>query len=309
MDQLLHLVTAYGLLVVFVTVLLDQGGVPVPAYPVIVVTSALATTNGESTWPILAVATVATVLADWTWFTGGRLWGNRLVRLMCRLSLSPDSCVLRTRGAFAKYGIASLIIAKFVPGFAAVATTLAGQSGTRTRTFLFFDGIGAALWAGGAVVLGIVFHDAVDELLADIADLGHMALPVLLGLVAAYVAWKWWRRRRDLRKLQMARVSSDELAQLLASGNAPLVLDVRAEVDRLRTGWIPGAVFASTVEDAATHPHDSVVVCCDCPNEVSAAVMALELQRRGFRNVRPLSGGVSGWLAEGRPVEHAVAAT
>lgn len=303
MDSLLHLIAAYGLVVVFVTVLLDQGGIPVPAYPVIVVTSAMAVVNGESVWPILGVATVATVLADWAWFSGGRRWGNRLVRLMCRLSLSPDSCVMRTRGAFAKYGASSLIIAKFVPGFAAVATTLAGQSGTRTRTFLLFDGIGAALWAGGAVLLGVIFHDAVDDVLAALSQLGHLALPVLAAIIAAYIAWKWWRRRFYLRQLHMARVSSAELAQMIDSGHPPLILDVRAEADRLSTGWIPGAVFASTPEEAMAMPHDTVVVYCDCPNEVSAAVLALAIQRRGFRNVRPLAGGVSGWVAEGRAVE------
>ena len=303
MDSLLHLITAYGLLVVFVTVLLDQGGIPVPAYPAIVVTTALAVTNDKSVWPNLAVATEAAVLADWAWFAGGRRWGNSLVRLVCKLSLSPDSCVMRTRGAFAKYGIASLIVAKFIPGFAAVATTLAGQSGTRTRTFLFFDGIGAALWAGGAVLLGVIFRNAVDDVLEAFADLGHMALPALLAVIAVYVAYKWWRRRSYVQQLHMARVSSAELARLIDSGNAPLILDVRPETDRLRTGWIPGAVFATTADEAMAVPHESVVVYCDCPNEISAAVLALAIQRRGFRNVRPLAGGVSGWLAEGRPVE------
>ena len=99
MDSLLHLIAVYGLVVVFVTVLLDQGGIPVPAYPAIIVTTALAVMDGKSVWPILAVATVAAVLADWVWFTGGRRFGNRIVRLMCRLSLSPDSCVIRTRCA------------------------------------------------------------------------------------------------------------------------------------------------------------------------------------------------------------------
>jgi membrane protein DedA with SNARE-associated domain/rhodanese-related sulfurtransferase len=306
MDSLLHLIAVYGLVVVFVTVLLDQGGIPVPAYPAIVVTSALAWTDGKPVWPILAVATVAAVMADWVWFTGGRRFGNRLVRLMCKLSLSPDSCVTRTRGAFVKYGVASLIVAKFVPGFAAVATTLAGQSGTRTRTFLFFDGIGAALWAGGAVALGVIFNDAVDDLLVNLADLGHMALPVLLALIAAYIAWKWGRRQWFLRQLHMARVSSTELAQLIDSGNAPLILDVRNEADRRSTGWIPGAVFVTTPEEAMATPHQTVVVYCDCPNEASAALLALAIQKRGFRNVRPLAGGVSGWLAEGRPVENAM---
>ena len=303
MDLLLQLIAQYGLVVVFVSVLLDQGGVPVPAYPAIVVTAAMAVDQGESVWPIVLVATLAAVLADWVWFLGGRLLGTRLVRLMCRMSLSPDSCVIRTRGAYSKYGPASLIVAKFIPGFAAVATTLAGQTGTRTRTFLLFDGIGAALWAGGAVLLGVVFEDAVDDVLADLADLGHMAIPAIVALIAAYIGWKWWRRQRFLRELRMARITPAELGALIDGGHDPVILDVRGTADRERSGWIPGAQFVATAEEAQATANTECVVYCDCPDELSAAVLARALKARGFSRVRPLAGGFAAWCADGRPVE------
>ena len=303
MDLLLHLIAAYGLWLVFAAVLLDQGGVPVPAYPVIVVTAAVAFERGESTWALLAVAVAAAVLADWLWFLGGRKLGTRLVRLMCKLSLSPDSCVVRTRGIYGRWGAASLIVAKFVPGFAAVATTLAGQSGTRTSTFLLFDAIGAVLWAAGAIVLGIVFHDAVGDVLATLEQLGHFALPVIAALLAAFVLWKWIRRRQFLRALRMARISPEELATRLAAGDAPLILDVREVIQRERTGWIPGALLVSTPDEAHVLPHHEVIIYCDCPNEVSAAVMARALMSRGFRNVRPLAGGFEAWRAQGLAIE------
>ena len=205
--MLLHLITAYGLLVVFVSVLLDQGGIPVPAYPPIIVTAALRVDTGESIWAVLLVATVAAVLADWLWFVGGRRLGDQLVRLMCRLSLSPDSCVRTTRGVYARWGVSSLMVAKFIPGFAAVATTMAGETGTSTRRFLLFDGIGALLWAGLAVLLGVVFHGAVDRVLVKLEELGHYAIPVILGVIAAFIAWKWAHRRHFLRQLRMARIS------------------------------------------------------------------------------------------------------
>jgi membrane protein DedA with SNARE-associated domain/rhodanese-related sulfurtransferase len=301
MDILLYLIATYGLLVVFVSVFLDQGGIPIPAYPPIIVTTAVAVDAGESYWPVLIVATIAAVAADWLWFIGGRRLGTKLVRLMCRLSLSPDSCVRTTRGIYARWGAASLMVAKFVPGFAAVATTLAGETGTSTRRFLMFDGIGALLWAGAAVALGVIFHQAVDNVLLQLESLGHYAIPVILGVIAAFIAWKWLHRQHFLRELRMARISPDELHRLIESGAGPLILDVRSAEQRAG-GWIPGAVFAFAPDDAEIAPHAEVVVYCDCPNEVSAAVLARELRRRGFQRVRPLAGGFEAWRAAGGQV-------
>ena len=302
MDTLLYLIATYGLLVVFVSVFLDQGGIPVPAYPPIIVTAALAVDHGQSVWPILLVAAVAAVMADWLWYVGGRRLGARLLRLMCRLSLSPDSCVLMTRGIYGRWGAPSLIVAKFVPGFAAVATTLAGETGTRPGRFLLFDGIGALLWAGAAVALGAIFHEAVNSVLERLEDLGRLALPVIAALVVAFVAWKLARRQLFLRQLRMARITPDELRGLLDGGSTPLILDVRPEAQRVTTGWIPGAVFVRSLGEDALMPNDEVIVYCDCPNEASAAVLARALNRRGFKRVRPLAGGFEAWKNGGNTV-------
>jgi membrane protein DedA with SNARE-associated domain/rhodanese-related sulfurtransferase len=301
MDMLLHLIASYGLLVVFVSVLLDQGGLPIPAYPPLIVAAAVATDKGEDVLPILAVATLAAVLADLLWFAGGRRFGVRLLRLMCRLSLSPDSCVLTTRDIYARWGASSLIGAKFVPGFAAVATTLAGENRTPVARFVFFDSLGALLWAGVAVALGVIFHQAVNEVLLRLEDLGRYGLSLVIVIIAAFVAYKWWQRQRFLRELKMARITVPELYQLLAGGAKPLILDVRSAAQR-NGGWIPGAVFVASLAEAQLDPQDEVIVYCDCPNEASAALLARELKKRGFRRVRPLAGGFHAWQAEGYEV-------
>ncbi|HEY0506414.1 MAG TPA: DedA family protein/thiosulfate sulfurtransferase GlpE [Lysobacter sp.] len=302
MDTLVHLIAVYGLLVVFVSVFLDQGGIPVPAYPPIILTAALAVDQGKSVWPIVLVAALAAVMADWLWYVGGRRLGAKLLRLMCRLSLSPDSCVLMTRGIYGRWGAPSLIVAKFVPGFAAVATTLAGETGTRAGRFLLFDGIGALLWAGLAVALGAIFHEAVNSVLERLEDLGRLALPVIAALIVAFVLWKLWRRQSFLRQLRMARITPAELRELIDGGTSPLILDVRPEPQRAVTGWIPGATFVRTIGEAALTPHDEVIVYCDCPNEASAAVLARALNKRGFRRVRPLAGGFEAWKRDGHDV-------
>src|SRR3954470_2862144 len=157
MEALIHIIETYGLWVVFISVLLDQGGLPTPSYAPMIVTAALATNAGRPLWPILLVASVAALLADILWFAGGRRYGAQLLRLMCRISLSPDSCVSATRRIYEKFGAPSLMLAKFIPGFAAVSTTLAGQAGTTWPRFLLFDFLGAVLWVGGALILGATF--------------------------------------------------------------------------------------------------------------------------------------------------------
>lgn len=302
MEALLHIIAVYGLWVVFICVLLDQGGLPVPAYPPIIVTAALAVDANQSWLPILIVATLAAVIADLIWFAGGRRFGASLLRLMCKVSLSPDSCVGSTRRIYGKWGAPSLILAKYVPGFAAIATTLAGETGTSLRRFIIYDGIGAALWAGGAIALGVIFHEAVGAVLLELEQLGFYAVILLIAAIAAFVAVKWWQRYRFLMKIRMARISTDELSQLLESELRIVILDVRSPERRAHTGWIPGSIAVTDVASLQLDPSDEVIIYCDCPNDASAAVAARKLQELGLLRVRPLHGGMDAWRARGLPI-------
>jgi membrane protein DedA with SNARE-associated domain/rhodanese-related sulfurtransferase len=303
MTTLIHIIEVYGLWVVFFSVLLDQGGLPTPSYAPLIVTAALAEDMQQPLWPILVVATVAALIADIVWFAGGRRFGSQLLRLMCRVSLSPDSCVATTRRTYSKWGAPSLILAKYIPGFAAVATTLAGQAGTSWSRFLVYDGIGAALWASGAVILGAVFHEAVEALLLTLEDLGHVALFLLLLAIVVFIAFKWWQRHRFLMRIRMSRISTDELRTLLQSMPGVVVLDARSAESRAHSGWIPGSVHVRDIADLQLNPQDEVVVYCDCPNDASAAVVAKALQAKGFKHVRPLAGGLEAWRAQGLPLD------
>src|SRR5258706_16438999 len=215
MEALLTVIEIYGLWVVFVCVLLDQGGLPFPAYPPIIVTAAIATDLDKPLLPLILSATLAAIIADLVWYAAGKRFGAALLRQMCRLSLSPDSCVGLTRRIYARWGAPSLIVSKYVPGFAAVATTLAGDTGTRLRRFLFYDGIGAALWVGGAVALGAIFHTAVGVLLLELESLGHYAPVWLSPGIALFVPSKWWTRYRFAMQIRMSRISIDELGELI----------------------------------------------------------------------------------------------
>jgi membrane protein DedA with SNARE-associated domain/rhodanese-related sulfurtransferase len=307
MEALIHIIETYGLWVVFFSVLLDQGGLPTPSYAPMIVTAALATDAGQPLWPILLVGSIAALTADIAWFAGGRRYGAQLLRLMCRISLSPDSCVGTTRRVYEKFGAPSLMLAKYIPGFAAVSTTLAGQAGTSWTRFLFFDFLGAILWVSGAVLLGALFHEAIETLLTTLEDLGHIAVAILLGAILLFVAYKWWQRHRFLREIRMARISAEELRAGLQSTPAVILIDARTAESRALGGWIPGSINVRDVSELKIDPASAIVVYCDCPNDASAAVMARKLKAMGFLHVRPLAGGIGDWRAHGFPVEQSAA--
>ena len=304
---LLELIEYYGLALVFVNVLLLQGGLPVPAYPTLIITGALASRGGASILALLLVAVVAALIADIAWYFAGRRFGGRVLSTICRVSLSPDACVRQTESIFSRWGARSLAVAKFIPGFASVATAMAGVVRLPLWKFLVFDAIGATLWSGVAIGLGYVFRDAVNEVLNVFATMGRIGLWLLAVAFLIYLAAKWWQRERFIWQLRMDRVSVDELRDMMDRGKVGKVIDVRSPISQAATGKIPGAVTVDfknlRVDLLAIAPESEVIVYCACPNEYTAAKVAKALIQHGFKNVRPLFGGIEAWIAAGHPVE------
>src|SRR5262245_19917871 len=303
MENLVRILEIYGLQIVFAGVLLDQGGLPLPSFSLIVVAAGVATETGAPVWPIFVIAVIATLVADLVWFAGGRRFGAAMLRMICRVSLSPDSCVGNTRRIYLRWGAPSLIFSKYVPGLAAVATTLAGESRIPVARFALYDGIGAALWAGGGVALGVIFYEAMDAALDELEVLGNLALVLLAIALLAFVAVKWWQRWRFKMRIRMARISVGELTDLLKMQVKVAILDARTADRRERTGWIPGSLWVSDVGQLALGVYEQVVVYCDCPNDATAALLAKQLHAKGILHVRPLAGGLDAWLQSGGLIE------
>lgn len=306
MSLLFELIAQYGVLFIFACVLVEQAGVPLPAYPVLLVAGSFAARGELHVVALLATAVVACLCADSLWYAAGRRYGTRVLRGLCKLSLSPDGCVRQTESIFVRFGAPSLTVAKFVPGFASVATAMAGSTGVNRAAFVLFDGIGAALWAGLGLALGWLFADAIEDVMRVLSEMGRWGLLMLAVALVAFVAAKWWRRRQFHAQLRMDRISVGDLAQMFADGQAPIVVDVRSDTGQM-DGRIPGAIAfrQDAWPDDLKAPHDDavVVVYCACPNEASAAVVARQLMARGFKRVRPLQGGIDAWRAAGLAVE------
>jgi membrane protein DedA with SNARE-associated domain/rhodanese-related sulfurtransferase len=296
----------YGLLAVFAVVLVKQLGAPLPASVMLVLAGAAAADHALFGVEALVVATAASTLADFAWFLAGRRFGRRVLALVCRVSISPDSCVRKNEASFARRGAATLVIAKFVPGLGTIAPPLAGALGMTARSFALYSAAAAALWAGAGIVCGVLFHEQILWLLAALADLGRRALWPILALVALYVAFRVAWRWRELRQRErMPKVQAAELAAMIERGLAPLIIDVRARelpvgdripgaraIDLAAIGQLPG----STPQDGGP-----IVVYCDCPNDASATRAVVLLAGRGIR-ASVLQGGMAAWVQAGYPL-------
>jgi membrane protein DedA with SNARE-associated domain/rhodanese-related sulfurtransferase len=307
MAHLIDLIAYYGLWFVFFNVLALQAGLPVPAYPTLIITGALASRGGASLHALLLTAVAAALIADLAWYYAGRKYGTRVLKTICMLSLSPDSCVRQTEAIFARWGARSLTVAKFIPGFASVATSMGGVVGLPPWKFLLFDAIGAALWSGVAIGLGYLFSNAINDVLAAFETLGRIGLWIIAGAFVAFILFKWWQREKFIWQLRMDRISVDELHAMMTRERVSKIIDVRSPLTQAQTGRIPGAITVDVknlrVDLLAVEPDGEVIIYCACPNEYTAAKLAKILIQHGFKHVHPLEGGIDAWIAAGHPVE------
>jgi membrane protein DedA with SNARE-associated domain len=255
LSKLVAYVAQYGVALVFGIVLVEQIGIPIPALPALLVAGALVRAGKLSFLALLGAAVAASLLADTIWYFLGRRYGHRVLKTLCRVSLSPDSCVRQTEGIFEKWGMTSVVLAKFITGFSTVAPPLAGAMGAKLPAFLFYDALGTILWAGGGLLLGYIFHSAIDDVLSFLEELGTGAIYLVAVGLALFVLLKWWQRRRFYRALRMARISVDELRGLFEKGLKPVVVDVRGPGERQRDPRrIPGAMTMDLAELDAKLP-------------------------------------------------------
>ncbi len=304
MQHLSALIGQFGLLAVFVNVLLEQGGLPLPAWPLLIITGAIAF-SGAGLLPPLIAAAAACLIADVAWYWAGAKWGRKVLASVCRISLSADSCVRQTEQVFERIGPKALLFVKFLPGLGLVTVAMSGITGMAMPLFLLLDGIGAALFVAVPILLGRIFRGAVDQLVFLLAQAGQYGALVLFVGFVLYIGVRWIRRQAFIRQLRMDRITVGELAEMIRRGNAPVIFDVRPPAAR-RDGMIPGAQLAPRNPGAFSREFSrdaEIVVYCACPNEASAAVVAQEFRRAGFKTIRPLLGGIEAWTHAGYPIE------
>ncbi len=300
MNETTRFLIDHGQVVLFLVILVEQMGLPIPAFPWLLAAGALSAGGKFSFHEGVLVTVLACLAADTTWFYIGRLRGSQVLRWLCRISLEPDSCVRRTQNVFTKYGLRGLLVARFVPGMATVAPPLAGMSKIPLWQFLLVEAAGSLIYGISLLGIGFFFSHQIDQIAAAVSRISGSALALLAIVVVLFVAAKFWRRQRLLHELRMARITVTELRELVSNGNPPVILDLRSAAAVTEDpAMIQGAIHMS-LDDLGRRLHEfpkdrDIVVYCSCPNEASSARFALELRRKGFTRIRPLLGGLDAW--------------
>ncbi len=309
MPTLIHLLEHYGVLIVFAIVLVEQAGLPIPAYPILIVAGALAVDGDMHWYSVLGVALLACMISDFTWYRAGRYFGKRILKLLCRISLSPDYCVSQTEDNFNRWGPKALIVAKFIPGFNTIAAPMSGAMGTRVEKFLCFSFLGALLWSGAGIAIGAYFHASVQSVLDTLSTMGTTALIVLLVLLGLFLLYKYIERKRFRQALQVDRIGIEELLDMINQGREPVLVDARSVTAQGLEPAVPGALFFNGGEPVVLQTYDKdsdIIVYCSCPNDVTAAHVAKILHQHGFHRAKPLHGGLDAWNAANRASEPSV---
>ena len=237
---MLDLLLTRGLAVVCAASLLESVGVPVPAFPLLLLAGSIAAEHRLSAVPLVIGSAFGFWIGDLIWYAFGRIQGRRVLGLLCRLSLNPDACVGRAERRFRRRRAMTVATGKFIPGFSLMVAPLAGILHMPLLQFAAIDGAASIAWSAAAVMSGVLYGRRV---------LPHVirterAIGMLGGAaVVAFIVWKLYERRWLVRHYSVARVETAELAGLLASEPPTvLVIDLRSEQAFSRSAqMVPGA--------------------------------------------------------------------
>lgn len=305
MNETLDFLLTHGYAVLFSFVLAEQLGLPVPSTPMLLAAGALGglgRLNLAIAWPL---AVLASLIGDFLWFYLGKTRGMSILRLLCRISLEPESCVRKTKSAYSNQGPKWLLFAKFVPGLSTLAPPMAGMFNVSPLRFIALDSAGAGLWAGAFMLTGWLFRDQMELIALLMAKLGFWMGGALVAVLMLYIVLKYAKRARVHRSLRIARITPFELKQRMDQGERMTIIDLRNAFE-WREGHIPGSLILSEDELDTFIPallEGEVILYCSCQNDVSSAGVAVRLKRKGVKFIRPLEGGFPNWMGLGLPVE------
>ena len=299
MNETLEFLTQHGTLVLCAAVFAEQIGLPFPAIPFLIAAGAMVGNGQMALGMAIVSAVLAAMAGDQVWFELGRFRGRQVLNWLCRISLEPTSCVRRTEDFFARHGVRSLVVAKFVPGLSTVAPPLAGIVGLSVPQYLLYNGLGTLLWVGSGIGLGYLFSDQLEQAVSLSAHIGPTVGLILLGGVTGYVGYKALMRYRVERLV--SRLTVRQVMEKLASGEDPIIIDLRPHADRQEWAGIPGSLPMALEKLAAGQHHlprdRDVILYCACPRDAASVQGALLLRKAGFTRVWPLAGGIEAWRA------------
>ena len=298
----------YAYPIVFLWILAEQLGTPVPSIPILLTAGSLTATHKLSLPLLLGALLAGCFVSDSVWYFLGKRFGGSVVKMLCRLSMESSTCVRRTENYFTKRGPQTLLFAKFIPGLSTVAAPIAGQTGMAYSTFLAYDLAGALFWGGTVTLSGRFFGDVLKRHPGALSWVGHFAGLLFVLAVIGFLLHRVWKQQTFLKQVKTARLEPQELKKMLDSGQKVFIVDLRHPLDYLPDPRVlPGALRISPEDLMARSneiPRDrDIVLYCTCPSEATAAKTAMKLRQAGIHRVRPLLGGFDEWKKLGYSLE------
>lgn len=230
MDHLLILIAQHGYLVIFLLVFAEAIGLPLPASLALIAGGAAAASGVLRAPVVFLLAFTALLLGDSIIYFLGRYTGWGLLGFLCKVSVNPETCILRSAELFYKRGKTTLLIAKFIPGVNTMAAPLAGSMRMRFGLFLGLDLTGASFYILTFGSLGYLFHGFLAAIARALGAAGQVAEVGVLLVLAAYVGYRLWLYSKSRIYRVVPRMQVEELARKLKSEDAEkiLLVDVRS---------------------------------------------------------------------------------
>ena len=221
--------TRYGYLGLFLASLMESTGLPIPGAVVFLVVGAAAAVGDMSIPLVIALPVIAALIGDTALYLGGRYTGWTLLGFLCRVSLNPETCILKAARTFYQRGRTALLLAKFVPGINTMAPPLAGSMNMRPWLFLRYDLGGALLYTLTYETIGFIFHRVLQDLLHLLQSFSKVAEWVVGIAVLAYVGYRIWIFVRFREQNTAPRVKpEDVVTRLDQEPQSTLIVDVRS---------------------------------------------------------------------------------
>jgi membrane protein DedA with SNARE-associated domain len=228
--NLVSVMAHHGYALTFGLLLAEAMGIPFPAALALV--AAGAAVGAHALWGpyILFVAITALLLGDTVEFWLGRYMGWLLLGFLCRVSINPETCILRSAESFYKRGKITLVIAKFIPGVNTMAAPLAGSMKMRFWQFLQLDFCGSLLYSLTYLLVGYLSRDFLAAILRGFHSAGLAMEVVIIAALLVYAAYRVVQYRKNKTYSVVPRIQVEELARRLASEDASrvLIVDVRS---------------------------------------------------------------------------------
>ena len=235
MNESLQYLIEYGYIILFIGVLVDQIGIPLPVLPLLLAAGALSKTGQLDLLAIILLAASGSFLSNIFWYEMGRYRGSAILGFICKISFEPATCIRRTEDTFLRHGKGSLLLAKFVPGLNAVAAPIAGVFKMPRLTFLLLNGISAILWAACFIGLGYLFQNQLEDLLEIVLNLSGSLATIVVAIFIIYIGYKYLRRHLMIRSLRVARITPEELKQKIDEKIDLFIIDLRNTLNNQST--------------------------------------------------------------------------